>query len=130
MAIRYKDFDGEPVSIAWHRVLTRARQKGVKFTIRDGHRTMAEQAFLRRLYLAGRGALAAVPSIFAPHIRTGRPDHALDVGPDPASVQRLIRFLNSRGLQARLTVPGEWWHVEANPNRLVAFARRIARRFR
>lgn len=128
MSIRYKKIDGEPVSIAWYRILKRARRKGVRFIVRDGHRSLAEQTILRRLYEAGKGALAAIPSPFAPHIRTGRLDHALDIGPDPASVQRLIRYLNSRGLRARLTVPGEWWHIEADPNRLKALARRIARR--
>lgn len=130
MAIRYKNFDGKPVSVAWHRVLTRARKKGIKFSVTSGHRTFAEQARLRRLFEQGRGPLAAIPSRNAPHIRSGRPDHAIDFGPDPESVRRLLRFLNSRALGGRLTVPGEWWHVEVQAGRLVNLARRIAAPFR
>lgn len=136
MAIRYKKFDGELVSVAWHRVLTRARQKGVRFSVTDGHRTFAEQQALFDQNMVRPGVpkpgrpLTAVPSRNAPHIRTGRPDHAIDFGPDPRAVQRLLHYLNSRALRGRLTVPGEWWHVEVQANRLVDLARRILRRFR
>jgi hypothetical protein len=130
MAVRYKNFDGKPVSAAWHRVLTRARKKGVRFSVTSGHRTLAEQQRLYDLWRAGKGNLAAFPSNNAPHIRTGRPDHAIDFGPDPQSVQRLLKYLNSRALGGRLTVPGEWWHVEVKANVLVDLARRIGRRFR
>jgi LAS superfamily LD-carboxypeptidase LdcB len=130
--VRYRLFDGKPVSIAWHRVLTRARKKGVKFTVTSGHRTFVQQRYLYEGWRAGRPGfnLAAKPSHSAPHIRTGRPDHAIDFGPDPESVQRLLKFLNSRALRGRLTVPGEWWHVEVEPGRLTNLARRILARFR
>jgi hypothetical protein len=129
MAVRYKNFDGKPVSVAWHRVLTRARENGVDFKVTSGHRTFAEQRRLYDLWRAGKGNLAAFPSHSAPHIRTGRPDHAIDFGPDPAAVQRLIKYLNRRRLGSRLTVPGEWWHVEVQNSRLVELARRILARF-
>jgi hypothetical protein len=136
MAVRYKRFDGKPVSVAWYRVLTRARQKGVQFSVTSGHRTLTEQQALFSQNMVRAGVpkpgrpLTAVPSRTAPHIRTGRPDHAIDFGPDPQSVLRLMKFLNSRALGGRLTVPGEWWHVEVRANRLVELARRIAARLR
>lgn len=129
MAVRYKNFDGKPVSVAWHRVLTRARANGVNFSVTSGHRTITEQDLLYRRYKRGQGPVAAYPSNNAPHIRTGRPDHAIDFGPDPASVQRLLKYLNHRALLGKLTVPGEWWHVEVQSNRLVDLARRIQARF-
>jgi hypothetical protein len=131
MAVRYKTFDGKPVSVAWHRVLTRARANGVRFTVTSGHRTFTQQQYLYDGWKARRPGfnLAAFPSHSAPHIRTGRPDHAIDFGPDPQAVQRLLKYLNSRALGGRLTVPGEWWHVEVNNGRLVELARRIQARF-
>lgn len=128
MSVRYKNFDGKPVSIAWHRVLTRARKNGVRFSITSGHRTFAEQRALYDLWKSGRGNLAAVPSNDAPHIRTGRSDHAIDFGPDPQAVRGLLHYLNSRALGGRLTVPGEWWHVEVKNGKLVELARRIQAR--
>jgi hypothetical protein len=137
LAVRYKRFDGKPVSVAWHRVLTRARNKGVRFRLNSGHRTFAEQQALFDQNMVAPGVpkpgrpLTAVPSHAAPHIRTGRADHALDVGPDPASAQNLARWLNARGrlLGARFTVPGEWWHIEVRLSALGRLAQRILERF-
>ena len=123
--IRYKNFDGKQVSVAWHRVLTKMRQNGVPFTVVSGHRTMAEQWRLYRLWKAGRGNLAAFPSPTAPHIRTGRADHAIDFGRSDTEVNRVQRYLDSRGLKARETVIGEWWHVEVDGAALKDLARRI-----
>jgi hypothetical protein len=136
MAIRYKEFDGKKVSIAWYRVLKRMRKHGVPFRVNSGHRTLREQAALFRQnmqFVGGRWVpkpgrpLTAFPSPFAPHIRLGRADHAIDFGTTPSMVDRVQRYLNSRGLKARETVAGEWWHVEVDRGRLVNLARRILR---
>lgn len=126
---RYKTFDGKPVSVAWHRVLTRARKKGVDFSVTSGHRTLKEQAYLYSGWIRRLPGfnLAAFPSPNAPHIRVGRADHAIDFGPDPESVNKLVWWLNQNGreLGARFTVSGEWWHVEVRQDRLRRLAHRI-----
>lgn len=125
MAVRYRRLDGELLSVAWYRVLVRARKNGVPFSITDGKRTMYQQLVLWRLWKAGRGNLAAFPSPTAPHIRVGRADHAIDFGPNARAVDRVVHYLNSRGLRARRPVPGEWWHVEVDGRALKNLARRI-----
>ena len=74
----YVPFDGEQVSREWGIVLAQMRADGVPFRVNEGHRTMARQWYFWNLYRSGRGALAAFPSPTAPHIRTGRIDHAID----------------------------------------------------
>lgn len=120
MAVQYVPIDGELVSREWGVVLAAMRADGVAFRVNEGHRTWARQAFLRSLYLRGAGALAAVPSSTAPHIRTGRIDHALDL----SNAAGAMRWLRAHRLDARLTVPGESWHVEVPAPQLAAFARR------
>lgn len=110
-----RSFDGHHVSDAWFEVLTAARRAGVAFRLNSGRRTFAEQQRLHDLWRAGNGALAAVPSHTAPHIRTGRDDHALDVDMHVGGgVEGLRAWLRGHGLPTSLTVPGEGWHVEAD----------------
>lgn len=110
-----RSFDGHHVSDAWFEVLTAARRAGVAFRLNSGRRTFAEQQRLHDLWRAGNGALAAVPSHTAPHIRTGRDDHALDVDMHVGGgVEALRAWLRGHGLLTSLTVPGEGWHVEAD----------------
>ena len=117
---RYLPIDGELVSAEWHRVLTDMRADGVHFRVNEGHRTFARQWELYRLYRSGRGNLAAYPSPWAPHIRTGRIDHAIDFSNDAA----VFAWLASHGLQPRRTVRGESWHIEVTAARLSAYDRR------
>ncbi len=111
----YKPIDGESVSVEWYTALMDCRRSGVSFNVNEGHRTMARQAY----FWAGspnnpnrtwRGNLAARPSSNAPHIRSGRFDHALDLN----NAAGVMRWLRSKGIRCSLTVPGESWHVEAN----------------
>lgn len=120
-------FDGNRVSGPWRVILTFARNEGVDFHLNSGRRTLAEQWKLYRAYQAG-GTLAAYPSPTAPHIRVGRPDHALDVQQDGTGGRaRLQKFLAARGLTTSLTVPGEDWHIEADSIRaLFTVAYRIS----
>lgn len=119
MAVRYVLFDGHSVSQEWYAVLAAMRRDGVGFHVNSGRRTMAEQWYLYRLYLAGRGNLAAYPTPWAPHIRVGRIDHAIDFN-GAASV---MGWCHRHGLRsAKLTVPGESWHVEVNASELRTFA--------
>lgn len=112
-------FDGKKVSGRWFTLLHAARDHGVRFRLNSGRRSIAEQW---RLWWASKrgGPLAAYPSPTAPHIRVGRPDHALDVQQDDDGTsaaggrERLQEWLRRRGLQTSLTVAGENWHIEAD----------------
>jgi lysozyme len=123
-----RSFDGHDVSDPWFEVLSAARRAGVRFRLNSGRRTFAEQQRLYDLWRSGAGAVAAVPSHSAPHIRTGRDDHALDVDMHVgAGVEGLRTWLRGHGLATSLTVPGEGWHVEADgAAELRAAARRLA----
>lgn len=127
MAVTYVRYGprGIRVSREWSIVLTAADRAGVRFTLTSGHRTFGEQAELRRLYEAGRGNLAAVPSHAAPHIRTGRADHALDVNALDGGETRLQRWIERQGARPTNPVAGEAWHLELP----LADLRRLAARF-
>lgn len=114
MAVRYVQIDGEEVSQEWYSALRDMRTAGVQFNVNEGHRTMARQSYFYALYKSGRGAQAAVPSPYAPHIRTGRFDHAIDFN----NASGVMEWLREHGISSALTVPGESWHVEANADQL------------
>ena len=120
-------FDGSAVSTPWFVVLTAARRNGVRFRLNSGRRSMAQQLALYRAYRAGRGNLAAFPSPFAPHIRVGRDDHALDVNALDGGAARLDAWCTERGFPLDHTVRNEPWHVElrGGHERLRTFARLI-----
>lgn len=117
MAVTYKLIDGERVSKEWYTVLIDMRGAGVRFNVNEGHRTMARQRYFWDLYRSGRGNLAARPSPWAPHIRVGRIDHAIDFSNDAA----VLAWLNARGLNAKRTVRGESWHIEVPAAKLRAY---------
>lgn len=120
MSVVYKDIDGEKVSAEWYALLTAARSAGVVFRVNEGHRTMARQQYFWDLYKSGRGNLAAYPSDNAPHIRTGRFDHAIDFN----GAENIRRYAAAHGVTLTRTVRGEEWHLEANAAQLKAYANR------
>lgn len=111
--IAYLPFDGERLSVPWHRILTAARRSGAwAGHLNEGHRTMARQQWLydhRGRSDLGIGDTVAKPSDSAPHIRTGRKDHAIDV----TDSQALIDYAARKGIRLERTVRGESWHLEA-----------------
>jgi len=123
MIVTYKPIDGELVSKEWLAVLLDMRADGVHFNVNEGHRTMARQWYFWRLYKSGAGAIAAFPSPFAPHIRTGRIDHAIDFSNDTA----VFAWLQNKGLNP--TRPVRWpdgsvresWHIEVSASALRAY---------
>jgi GH24 family phage-related lysozyme (muramidase) len=127
-------FDGRRVSGPWKRILTEARAHGVRFLLTSGRRTLAEQTSLfhqnmqlvrgRWVQRPGR-PLTAFPSPTAPHIRTGRPDHALDVNALDGGENRLQHWLANHDVISTNPVPGEPWHLEAPAGDLRRLSDRI-----
>lgn len=118
--VRYLSIDGELVSAEWYSFLSAARRDGVAFHVNEGHRTWARQVYFYNCYkcqCCNGGNLAAVPSNNAPHIRTGRIDHAIDVDGSEA----LIAYGAAHGVKLTRTVRGESWHLEASAEALRAF---------
>src|SRR5881628_2845240 len=107
-------YQGVRVSSDWDLVLTQAQRQGVRFKLNEGRRTYREQLALVRekgVWSPSNPHGAARPTPWAPHIRTGRQDHALDVNqPDGG----LFKWLASKGLKPARTVPPEPWHYEVD----------------
>lgn len=136
MAVHYHRFGDGNVRLSgrWNTVLRAAREDGVRFKINSGHRTMREQWALYRQNMSnghprpGR-PLTAIPSPFAPHIRVGRADHALDVDQFYGDgIDGLMHWLRNSQNRAHLTRPvhGELWHLEIN----AADLKRLWRKYR
>ncbi len=124
MAVHFKTFDGEQVSVQWYTVLSAARADGVRFRLNEGKRTFERQQYFWNCYRTKRcnnGNLAARPSHNAPHIRTGRIDHAIDVESADGGAQRLARWMRNNMLPAEFTVRGEPWHIETTAAALRRF---------
>lgn len=127
MAVRYTLFDGEQVSRPWAAVLSDMR-RDVQFRVNEGHRTLARQRWFYQCMLSkacNNGNLAAFPSPFAPHIRSGRADHAVDFdNPEP-----VVTWLWKAGLKPTRpagagTSKWEPWHIEVDGRELAAYAKR------
>jgi hypothetical protein len=126
-SINYRRWDADDrVSAEWHAVLTAARRDGVAFVVTDGHRTLAEQADRFAVFQRDGHPVAARPSPMAPHIRTGRPDHAIDVNALDGGAGRLAAWLRRHGAGATFPVPGEAWHIEVPRTDLERLARRVS----
>lgn len=111
--------DRERVSAQWAVVLKDARKK-IWFDINEGHRTFARQQQLVNqlgVWSYSNQTGAALPSHTAPHIRTGRIDHAIDADNAAGLVVQLRRM----GIRATQPVPGEPWHIEAPTSDLVRY---------
>lgn len=130
MTVRYRQFDDERVSEEWGVVLDAAVRAGVIVPgdLNDGNRTMAEQ----RARVDAQGVWspanphgAALPSPTAPHIRTGRFDHAIDVENLNGAAGRLAAWLRKQGARAAFTVPGEPWHIEVPAADLAKLAEQL-----
>lgn len=127
------NFDGKLVSDEWHAVLSAARREGVFFRLNSGRRTMAQQQALYDNYRRNGWPVAARPNPNAPHIREGRPDHALDVNDEDGyasggGADNLRRWAARKGFSLVRTVRGEPWHLEivGGPDALRRFSARVS----
>jgi hypothetical protein len=123
MAVVYHRFNGKRVSREWYVVLTAAVHEGAiaEHDLDSGHRTMDEQTVLVRekgVWSPANPHGAALPNRTAPHIRLGRPDHALDVNALNGAARRLASFLARKGAHPHFTVPPEPWHIELDLDEL------------
>ena len=127
MAVKYRRWDADDrVSAQWYAVLSAAKADGVSFLVTDGHRTMAEQQDRWDTYQRFGSPVAARPSPNAPHIRVGRPDHAIDVNAHDGGAARLAAWLRNHGAAASFPVPGEAWHIEVPRDDLERLAKKVS----
>jgi lysozyme len=124
-------FQGKRVSKVWARIL-RAADDEVNFQLNSGRRTMGEQLALFRQNMIRVGVpkpgrpLTAVPNPLAPHIRVGRPDHALDVDMFVGEgVRELAEWLRNHGCRVTFPVLGEGWHLEVPARDLLRLYRKL-----
>jgi hypothetical protein len=104
--------DNELVHKYWACPLLDIRKEGVYFNVNEGRRTLARQQYFWGCYqcqCCNNGNLAARPTPWAPHIRVGRADHALDLD----NAARVASEMEERGIDVHFNVPGESWHMEA-----------------
>jgi hypothetical protein len=125
MADVFLSADGEFVSREWALVIHDARADGVYCPVTEGRRTLIRQQYFWNCGPNGccccnNCNLAARPSIFAPHIRVGRIDHAVDFGND----EDIFDWLQRNGLHPVRTVGGESWHIEVSAANLRAYWRK------
>jgi lysozyme len=134
MGIIYVPYGAVRVSRPWRTVLRAADRAKVGFHVTSGHRTMSEQAGLVRekgLFDPVRNPHgAAAPSPFAPHVRIGRANHAIDVDSLDGGETRLERWVDSQGATWMNTVVTESWHGELSGRDLARLARKIKRELR
>lgn len=126
MAVKYVIRDGELVSIQWAVALDEMERDIGAVHVNEGKRTLARQWYFWNCYQSKRcnnGNLAAFPSPFAPHIREGRIDHAIDFDRGAEAEA----WLDRNGVAAVRNVPGENWHVEVNAAALQSFYERHSR---
>jgi hypothetical protein len=125
--MKYVLIDGELVSPAWAVVLKDMRKAGVDFGINEGHRTLARQKFFWDCFVCqccNNGNLAARPTPWAPHIRVGRADHAVDF----SNPEAVMSWLHRAGLKPTRpagagTDRWEPWHIEVDRAALMAYAK-------
>lgn len=132
MAVRYVRWGAaDEVSYPWYVFLACAKQDGWPGDLTEGHRSMARQRHFRDLYEGNPSLypIAAIPSPTAPHIRSGRADHASDV----TFSDWLIAYGRRHGVRLVRTVRWpdgsvrELWHLEVQDvGQLSAFARKHA----
>lgn len=118
----FRSRDHEYVSRQWFALLWDITYHDhVNFNVNEGHRTMArQQQLVNELGLydpVHNPHGAARPSATAPHIKTGHPNHALDLD----NVQDVINAAQKRGVTLSRTVSTESWHVEPNPDQLARY---------
>jgi len=105
--------DGHLVGVrtarAYERMEIAARRDGVNLAIVSGFRTMRQQRRLYRLYLEGRGNLAARPG-YSNH----QSGIALDLNTSSGGVYHWLAH-HAHHFGFRRTVPSERWHWEYRP---------------
>jgi GH24 family phage-related lysozyme (muramidase) len=132
--VKYVAYGTVRVSRRWRKVLRAADRAKVGFHVTSGHRTLAEQERLFESNMVQVGArwvqraghpLTAFPSPDAPHIFQGRHAHAIDVNALDGGEARLQKWLESHGVRMSNPVPGEAWHMVANPHDLMELAAKL-----
>lgn len=109
-------FQGKRVSTPWGIILRAAARDGILFRLNSGQRSMADQARLVReqgVYNSVSNPHgAAVPNPFAPHIKAGHKNHAVDIDSWNNGENRLQTWAAHKGLTLTNNVSTEPWHLD------------------
>lgn len=133
MAVKYHRLnfssrDHERVSGVWLVLLWDiTHHDHVHYNVNEGHRTMARQAELVRekgLWSPSNPTGAAAPSPTAPHIRSGRFDHANDFD----NAEGVRQAAHHRGVTINFPLAREPWHGDPDHDELLRYYRKNHRR--
>lgn len=116
------------LSNAQYTICTEAIRRGIiePEDLNENQRTMAEQwAFWNN-----QPPLAAFPSPFAPHIKKGFSNQAVDANSFNGASARLEKFYRSLGIPVAHNVPGEAWHMDVLSHSAVISAAKKIRKER
>jgi hypothetical protein len=126
--LRFNSPDNEKVSGPWYVLLWDLHfHDPVSYIVTEGHRTMARQRELvkeKGLWSPSNPTGAAAPSRFAPHIRTGMSNHAIDFE-NAAGVAAAAR---KRGVIIHRPIVAEPWHGDPDHQTLLNYYHKNRRR--
>lgn len=124
--LEFASRDHEHVSRQWFYLLRDLHEDGVQFNVNEGHRTMKRQRVLVRLkgaFSASNPTGAAAPSRTAPHIRTGKPNHAIDFD----NAAGVVSAAGKRGVRLYRPISTEPWHVDPDAGDLRRYYLKVRR---
>jgi hypothetical protein len=135
MSVRYykldhNSVDHEKVSGVWDVLLWDLHKHDpVTFNVNEGHRTFARQRELvkeKGLWSPSNPTGAAAPTRNAPHIMTGRFDHAIDF----SNAEGVVAAARKRGVILHRPISTEPWHVTLDRGTALRYYRKNRRRVR
>ncbi len=107
--------DRKNVRRAYARLLHMAGAAGINVRLNSGHRSIAEQWRLYRLYKQGKGPVAAFPGKSTHNKKDYRQGLDIDMYAQDG-IKPFIRWCRGHNIYFDYTVPGEGWHINARRN--------------
>ena len=129
MAVKYRRWDADDrVSAQWFAVLERGAEGRRRLVPRHRRAPDAGRAAgpLCDTYHAGGARRPPSRAPTAPHIRAGRPDHAIDVNALDGGAGRLAAWLRSARRARHVPRARRDWHIEVPRDDLVRLAEKLA----
>jgi hypothetical protein len=128
ISLNFNSRDHEKVSRVWFVLLWDLHfHSPVRFNVNEGHRTMDRQRELVRekgIWSTRNPTGAAYPSSNAPHIRTLRFDHCVDLD----NAMGVVEEAGRRGVALHRPLASEPWHVDPDRATLLRYYKKNRRR--